>query len=725
MIARVTKNFFACLLLGSFGAAASAVDCSPANVVCVPEESTLDNALLNVANGGTIDIAPGTYPSPAAGFTIGTTTQQKNRSFTVRARVPAAVVLTGQNARIVLSIRNLGAGHWLTFEGLRFENGLTNAADFAGGVSLRNARATFAGCDFRGHRGGANSNGGGALGLYGSATALVVDSLFENNRTIREGGAIFAQKGGAAPNDQPSELWLVRSTLRDNCETNDLANCTTGNAAGGALLVRNSRAFIADSRFENNIAGWVGGAIYVFGHFACNSPFCPTPSADVLVTRTTFVGNRAAGSNAPGGFTQAGAIHLEDCARLRVHQGIFDGNFAGWAGAIQVFRAQVEIYDSVLRGNRATSSGATAAQGGAILALSGAASAIGCPDGQFRNYPAASVRVERSLLQGSSTAAAEAQVGGCLAVAGDNPDSGSGACLGSQTTRCAQLTIGDSAFFDCAVSKLGTQDFVFGGSFSTARTSGSFSDVLVARGAALGASPPLCPQGGGGSVRDDSVLTMNDVLFSGNSTTCAGGADDVQLITGGTLQETDVRYYEATSTGPVDGKLVAVPSQRVAATARTAPENWLVHGWSGASAELDGVSQGLTPRNARVAGGTGGHGLVVDPGGFVSGDGVAAGAIPVTTLSVNPACPSTSTTLSWSTPAGDLIAAFVDQGVAGGSGSGSASVSPAATTTYRRVAITRQGAALDEATVWIGVCPLVFADDFDTGDTGAWSLTNP
>jgi hypothetical protein len=283
----------------------------------------------------------------------------------------------------------------------------------------------------------------------------------------------------------------------------------------------------------------------------------------------------------------------------------------------------------------------------------------------------------------------------------------------------------DSAFFDCSVSKLGTQDFVFGGAFSIARSTGSFSDVLVARGAALGASPPLCPQGGGGSVRDNAILTMNDVLFSGNSTTCAGGADDVQLITGGTLQETDVRYYGATSTGPVDGKLIAAPSQRVAATARTTPETWLIHGWSGASAELDGVSQGLTPRNARVAGGAGSHSLVVDPGGFVSGDGVVAGATPVTTLSVDPACPSSSSTLSWSTPAGELLAAFTDQGIAGSGGAGSTSVAPAGTTTYRRVVLTRQGGASAAATVYVGICPLVFADGFDLGDTGAWSLTIP
>lgn len=717
----MTKSSIAFLLLSFAPVGASAVDCAPAAVVCVPEESTLENAFLDVPHGGTIDIAPGTYPSPAddQGFRLGNST---GRSFTVRARTAGSVILTGQNARRVVSIRNLAAGRWITFEGLRFENGRTSAADFAGGVSLRNARATFFDCEFRGHR-GAGGNGGAALGLYGSATALVVDSLFENNRSLADGPAIFAQRGSAAPNDQPSEVWLVGVTVRDNCETGNLADCSSGNGAGGAMLVRNSRAYIADSRFENNVAGWVGGALYVFGHFECNSPFCPAPAADVLITRTTFVGNRAAGSNAPGGLTQSGAIHVEDCARLRVHQGVFDGNFAGWAGAIGSFRSPIEVYDSVLRANRATASAATAAQGGAILALSGAGSAGGCASGAVRNYPAASLRIERSLVQGSSTGAAEAQVGGCIAVVGDNPDSGAGACQGAQTTRCAQLSILDSALFDCTVSNLGSATFVFGGAFSFGRTFASLADVLVARSSAAGSAP--CPQGGAGSVRDDTVLAMNDVLFSGNSATCLFPDLQTTQIGAGQVDETNVRYYSAASSSPVDGKLVAAPSQRVAATERTAPETWLVHGWSGASAELDGVAQSPTPRNARVAGGVGSHGLIVDPGGFFNGDDVSAAAAPATSLSATPVCASPSSMLSWATPAGDLLAAFVDQGVAGSSGSGSVSVTPAGTTTYRRVVLTRQGGASAAATVFGTSCPLVFADGFNAGDTGAWSSTVP
>src|SRR5690606_12606385 len=108
---------------------------------------------------------------------------------------------------------------------------------------------------------------------------------------------------------------------------------------------------------------------------------------------------------------------------------------------------------------------------------------------------------------------------------------------------------------------LGTPDFVFGGAFSIGRTHATFSDVLFARNSAGGTAP--CPQGGAGSVRDDSVLTMNDVLFSGNSATCLFPDLQTQHIGSGQVNETNVRYYTATSGSPSDGKLVAAPSQRV------------------------------------------------------------------------------------------------------------------------------------------------------------------
>lgn len=712
----------AAFLCASIGAPAFAVDCAVPGVLCVPEEQAdLATAFRDVPDGGTIDIAPGTYPSPSGGngFQLGT---NKNRSFTVRARVSGQVTLTGQNARIVVSIRDLNAARWITFEGLRFVNGRTTAADFAGGVSLRNARATFFDCEFTGNR-AAGGNGGAGLGLYGSAKALIIDSLFEDNRGVSDGAAIFAQKGSAAPNNQPSELWILGSTFRNNCETGAaLTDCTSGDGAGGAVLIRNSHARIADSLFENNTAGYVGGAIYAYGYFACNAPYCAAPAADLLIVRSRFLANSANGSNAPAR-TEAGAIHVEDCARARIYQSTFEDNFADWGGALETYRGRIVVFDSVLRGNRATSTGSAAPQGGTILAMSGpATTSPGCASQVLRDWPAASLHVERSLIEGNSSGVREAQVGGCLVASGDSSSPVTTDCQTTDVNRCAQVKILDTALFDCSVGKLATPDYVYGGGFVLQTAHATLTDVLVARNRAAGASP-LCPQGGGGSIRFYTTAAMTDVLFSGNTSDCQNPDLQNHLST---LEATNVRYRTATSTSPADGKLLALPPKRYDDTALVPAENWLAWGWSGSAATLDALTLSNNPKNGRQITGTGVHQL--DVAGGAAGDAAAsvtAAVTPATTLSASTVCPTVSTTLSWAVPSGGLLAAFVDQNVAGTSATGSAAVTPAGTTTYRRVALTVEGGARDEVTVHVGSCPVIFVDGFQSGGTGAWSLTVP
>lgn len=700
--------------------AAAAVDCAPASVLCVPEESALADAFQNVAHGGTIDVASGTYTAPASpapgGFRLGT---NRSRSFTVRARGgPGSVTLTGGGATPIVVLDSLSAGRWITFEGLRFVNGRSALANFAGGVTLKNARATFADCEFVGNRAASGANGGGGLGLYGGATALVLGALFENNRAIAEGGALFAQKG-LAPYDTPSEAWILHTTFRANCETGSLSDCTSGNGAGGAVLVRNSTLRVADSLFENNTAGWVGGAIYGYGAFSCTSPYCAAPAADLLVVRSHFTGNAAAGTNAPAA-TQAGALHVEYCARLRLYQSVVENNRAQSAGAVQGILGTVEIYDSVLRANRATWTGGLGA-GGAVSVYS--SPDIACAG---QDLPAAVLRVERSLIEGDSAAAQEAQVGGCVNAAGDATHPGTGTCQSGQTSRCAQVSILDSAIFDCAVARQFTGSAaVSGGGFFLQRAHAAMTDVLVARNLATGATTGVCPVGGAGVVSLDSRLVMNDVLFSGNQSDCAN--PDLHLASGGTTSSTNVRFYTATSASPADGKLLGVPPQFAADTALTSGESWLAYGWSGSSARLDGVTVDLDPRNGLEAAGDALHLLDIQNGTVTRSADVSPAAAPATSLTAAATCPPTgSTTLAWTTPSGTFLAALLDQSLAGGTASGSVGVTPPGTVTYRRVALTREGGAYDDARVDVGGCPdRLFADGFESGGTALWSSTVP
>lgn len=705
-------------LLTLVAPAARAVDCAPAQVVCVPEEATLESAFQNVANGGTIDVAPGTYTAPAApapgGFRLGS---NRDRSFTVRARDGlGSVTLTGTLATPVVVLDTLGAGRWVTFEGLRFVNGHSTTANFAGGVTLKNARATFADCEFVGNRAASGANGGGGLGLYGGATALVLRALFENNRALAEGGAVFAQRG-SAPYDTPSSVWILETTFRNNCETGTLNDCSAGdgNGAGGAILVRNSTLRVADSLFDGNTAGWVGGAIYGYGGFSCTAPYCSTPAADLLVVRSRFTGNSAANTGLTAA-TQAGAIHVEYCARLRLYHSILEENRAETAGAVQGFLATVEIYDSVLRANRATWSAGLAA-GGSVAMFSAPDTACAGQD-----LPASVLRIERSLIEGASTGAQEAQLGGCVYVAGDSTDLAA-PCLASQTATCAQVTILDTAIFDCAVAQqYAGNASVAGGGVFLARSHASMSDVLLARNAASGGS---CSTGGAGVVSQDTRLVLDDALFSGNQAGC--GADHLHLATGGATTETGVRYYTATSASPADGKLLALPPQFAADTALTAGESWLAHGWSGSSARLDGVPLGTDPRNGLLPAGDALHVLDVQNGTVTRTADVSPASAPVTSLSAAATCPpSGTTTLSWATPTGAFLASLVDQGVGGNSASGSGSVTPPGSVTFRRAALTREGGASDSARVYVGSCPdRLFADGFESGGTTLWSATVP
>jgi hypothetical protein len=695
-------------------AAARAADvCSLAGVVCVPEESTLDNAFRTVPDGGTIDIASNTYFSPdAQGFRLGS---NKDRSFTVRARDGAGTVtLSGNGAFPVVVLDQMPAGRWITFENLRFVSGRTTTANFAGGVTLKNARATFADCDFLNNRAASGSNGGGGLGLFGGARAIVVRGRFDGNRSLPDGAAIFAQKG-FAPYNSPSELWVLGTTFHDNCETDNLADCTSGHGAGGAILVRNSTAYVADSLFDGNVAGYVGGAIYSYGDYAASSPYCPNPTSDMLVVRSRFVGNRAAGAAAR---TEAGAVFVENCGRVRIYRSILENNSADWGGAIESYRGRVEVYDSLLRGNRATGTGANTPLGGAILLLS--ADGASDPD-----YPAASLRLERSLVRGSSSAAQEAQYGGCLAAQGDATHAGSGPCQSGQVNRCAQVTVTASAFFDCTVARTSNAAYVNGGGFVLDRAYATLTDVLVARNHAAGNGGGVCANGGAGMISHDSTVSLTDLVFSGNTSDCQ--SDDLFVTLANPPTQSNVRFYSATSGSPADGKLLGLPPGIAADTALTQGESWLAYGWSGGAATLDGSSLGSNPKNGVAAAGASSHTLEVNSGAFTDSVTVQQLADARTSLLPSAVCPpSGTTTLSWTTPSGSLLAAIVDQNVGGSTASGSAPVTPPGTVDFRRVAMTDRGGAISRVRVFVAECPsLIFVDGFERGDATAWSAFFP
>jgi len=93
-------------------------------IVRVPaDQSSLQDAVAAVPDGGVIEMAAGTYTAPPSGFTIYNTAKR----FTVRAVAGASVVLSGGGSHDIIRFGNptVAAGRPVTFQGLTFSNGLS------------------------------------------------------------------------------------------------------------------------------------------------------------------------------------------------------------------------------------------------------------------------------------------------------------------------------------------------------------------------------------------------------------------------------------------------------------------------------------------------------------------------------------------------------------------------------------------------------------------------
>jgi Calx-beta domain-containing protein/polymorphic membrane protein len=173
-----------------------------------------------------------------------------------------------------------------TIEDTLFQGNTTNANVGGGGTGgaiyidgssngqLILRRTTF--------RSNAASFMGGAIHTYmyaGASGMTIEDSLFENNVTDRNGGAIYHQNGGLTiarstftgnqTRGQGGALWLLEATpttITNSTFTGNRANGIPPNngssGLGGAILINASTiATITHSTIANNHADWVGGAI--------------------------------------------------------------------------------------------------------------------------------------------------------------------------------------------------------------------------------------------------------------------------------------------------------------------------------------------------------------------------------------------------------------------------------------------------------------------------------
>ncbi len=706
------------LLAGTIAPPALEAACiAGARRIQVPEQcTTIALAVTALADGGTIDLAPGTYTFGSGGLNL----SGKNKAMTLAARVSGGVTFSGQGLYPVVKISNSASnGEPIVFEGIRFVDGYSSAGFQAGGVTMKNAQASFVDCDFADHENVHLSTGGGALGLYGGSRAFVVRTSFTDNRAKNQGGALYVY---TSPTDGPSSAWIHDSSFERNSTA---ASGFTATAAGGAIYVRNARVVVADSRFADNSAGWVGGAIYAWGDMAATAPYCDhgAPKADLLVARTSFDANRADDSAAESSVPQTfgGAIHAERCARVRIHGSLFEENGADWGGAISLDHALLSAEQSTFRHNYSSLPVVADgyAIGGAIVAFSVDSGADDLPNG--------GVTLARTLFEGrrlGDDAAVNSQFGGCLKTIGDGS-------LPIQDAAGARLpvSISDSAFFNCAVDQYpGAPPVVFGGAVDFDRTAASLSRVLFARNAAVASSGGTVGNGSAISAREDSRIAFGaDVVFAGGSTNGPDG--DLYLATGASTSGAFTSFGPA-QTNPASGMLVAAPS-RPSPGGPFAGDARLTWGWAGSSATLDGESLGESPKNGSRAEVEGNHQLAVagvDPCARCAAT-VAAPVSPATTLAATPVAIAAggSSTLGWTTPDGAFLAALVDRGIGETGATGNASVSPGGSSTYRRFVVTAEGGALAEERVYVDEEPPpggeLFASGFESGFAG-WTTVS-
>jgi len=488
-----------------------------AKVVRVPKDAKdLQTAIRLVKDGDVIELAQGTYKAPVNGFSI----QNLGKAFTIRAAANAAVALDGQG-KPILRFKNgsRARGKRVTFERLTFQNGASTTEGDGGAVTLTAAEARFVDCKFLNNTATGRTTGGGAVRVLAGSDATFVRSELRGNSSANRGGAIEILSSTVA---------VEGGSFIEN-RTNPVGHKRT--ASGGAIYVLDGTLRVSDARFERNQAGWVGGAIYAFGKFT--DPV-DVPKSDLTIVRSTFLEN-AAVSNAccpAAGVTQGGAIHVENQTTLRLQYSELLRNSAKLGGAIDNYRAVVEVTGSLFQWNQAIE-GTALGSGGAIFAASNETAA----DGAINRRPAL-VTLADTLVQGG-TGLPAASSGGCITAGGDvsRAYGENGATqMGTVEENRARIEVRRSVLADCDVQRDPAGSGGFGGALQANLANLLLEDSIVVESDARGEGAV----GGGVSIQGESLAAISRTAFARNTADRSGGA---LFVGGSTLQVSQSQFF--------------------------------------------------------------------------------------------------------------------------------------------------------------------------------------
>ena len=473
------------------------------SVIHVPgDAATLQAAVSMVTDGNIIELAAGTYTAPAGGWLL----NNLGKGFTIRAASGATVTLSGGGTTNILRQINsaLSSGRPIIYQDLIFANGYSTANGIAGGVTLSRAEATFINCVFQYNTGNHSWGAGG--------TVVDVDSIAFFFNTTWTGNSDKNYGGGLAITAH------AKAYVHNSRFTNNRTNLPNhlNISAGGGIYVADGTLRVSNTRFENNQAGYVGGAIYSYGTWS------DATGSDIIIANCTFENNQAVRDTSVSGSnpTEAGAFHAEDLTTAKIYNSRFITNSAMVGGGVNLYRAEVEIYNSVFQGNRATGTGAAATGfGGAISAISNDTTI----DAGVNRRPA-SLRVDNSLIQGRyASTTTVGQTGGGLYAAGDGNRMyglNSVSANGTAAQNRATVIVNNVVFYDTDVQETTAGTGLGGGiMLDLAYLTMQNSSILNAN--ALGSSSGV---GGGMAVFNQSLVAVTDSTFGHNSSQLDGGA---------------------------------------------------------------------------------------------------------------------------------------------------------------------------------------------------------
>ena len=442
--------------------------------VTVPGNYPTIQAAINAVTSGalpdgtTIDVAPGTYNEALLVDNTG-------RSFVVRGTGGAATTVVNASGRGPTALRINRASGSVRFEGLTFTGGNSATEGNGGGFTVQDSSPTFVACVFRNNAG---FDAAGGVIIRSSPTFQNV--VLRNNTAQRFGGALKITEG--------SRPVFTGCQILDN---------TSGGSnpvgSGGALHANDASPTFRTCTIRGNQAKFAGGGIFIMGLFgSARGP--ATLTVEDSVIDGNVVTRWGAGYN-PG---EGGGVHVEDNAVAYIRRSRVVNNRAETGGGLNLYRARVEVYSSLIEGNSALDPAGVGGFGGGIAATSNnvstplrAASVILLRDTALRNNSAVN--------------------GGAVLAAGDM------LCGGS----CSGPTVGTKATLDIA-------DSLLVGNTASAQAGGVRTDkvvLTVARSFVLrnSVASGASAFGGGFLLSTATSATLSDSTVAGNSSEDYGG----------------------------------------------------------------------------------------------------------------------------------------------------------------------------------------------------------